>query len=156
LKKLYPEIEIPETVYIEAVTRGLEKGHEDAQIIKKTMEEEWIRVYKPGERFIDRVEEAEKKLGIQLGKGEREAIALAIEREVSLFLTNDEDAYQTGKSLGLEPKGILYVLLEAVKEGHLSNKEAKESLSQMLEEGFWLSPKIIHIFHEALDRLRKP
>lgn len=60
LKKLYQEIEIPETVYIEAVTRGLEKGHEDAPTIKKTMEEGWIRVSKPGEHFIDRAEEAEK------------------------------------------------------------------------------------------------
>jgi predicted nucleic acid-binding protein len=155
LKKLYHENEIRETVYIEAVTRGLEKGHEDAQIIKKTMEKGRIRVSKPGEHLIDRVEEAEKKLGIQLGRGEREAIVLSIEREVSLFLTNDEDAYQTGKSLGLELKGILYVLLEAVKEGHLSSKEAKEFLSQTLEEGFCLSPIIINVFHEALNRLRK-
>ncbi len=153
LKKLHSEIVIPEAVYEEAVTRGLEKGHEDAQITNKTIEEGWIRGYKPKKQFIDRVEDRENKLGIELGKGEREAIALALEKGISLFLTNDEDAYQIGKSLGLEPNGVLYVLLKAVKERHLSNKQAKESLGQMLEGGFWLSPKIIHIFYEALDRL---
>ena len=153
LKKLHSEIVIPEAVYEEAVTRGVEKGYADAQVIKKAVEEGWIRVFKPRRQFIDRVEDRENKLGIELGKGEREAIALALEKGISLFLTNDEDAYQIGKSLGLEPNGVLYVLLKAVKERHLSNKQAKESLGQMLEGGFWLSPKIIHIFYEALDRL---
>jgi len=153
LKKLHSEIVIPEAVYEEAVTRGLEKGYEDAQVTKRAVEEGWIRIHKPQEQFIDKVEDRENKLGIELGKGEREAIALAIAKGISLFLTDDEDAYQTGRSLGLEPKGVLYVLLKAVKERHLSNEQAKESLRQMLEGGFWLSPKIIHIFHETLDRL---
>ena len=153
MKKLHSEIVIPEAVYMEAVTRGLEKGHMDAQTTKKAIEEGWIRVCKPEKRFIDKVEDREKRLGIELGRGEREAIALAQERGISLFLTNDEDAHQTGKSLGLDPKGVLHVLLKAVKEGHLSDKQAKEILSQMLEGGFWLSPRIIHVFHEALDRL---
>lgn len=153
LKKLYSEIVIPEAVYEEAVTRGLEKGYEDAQVIKKAVEEGWIRVYKPKKQFTDKVEDRENKLGIELGEGEREAIALALEKGISLFLTNDEDAYQIGKTLGLEPKGVLYVLLKGVKERHRNKKQAKESLRKMLEEGFWLSPTIIHSFHEALDRL---
>lgn len=153
LKKLYPEIVIPEAVYEEAVIRGLEKGYKDAQIIDKAIEEGWIRVYKPSNQFKDKVEDVETKLGIELGKGEHEAIALALEKGISTFLTNDEDAYHVGKNLGLKPKGTLYILLRSVREGHLNKKQAKESLRQMLEEGFWLSPSIIHNFHEALDIL---
>ena len=152
LKKLYSEILIPEAVYEEAVTRGLEKGYEDAQVTKKAVEEGWMRVYKPKKQFTDKVEDMEARLGIELGRGEREAIALALEKEISLFLTNDEDAYQVGTSLDLKPKGVLYVLLRSVKEGYLNKRQAKESLRHMLEEGFWLSPTIIHNFHEALDR----
>jgi hypothetical protein len=153
LRRLYSEITIPEAVYEEAVTHGLEKGYEDAHVTKKSVEEGWIRVHKPKKQFTDKVEDRENKLGIELGEGEREAIALALEKGISLFLTNDEDAHQTGKSLGLEPKGVLYVLLEALRERHLSNEQAEESLSQMLEEGLWLSPTIVHLFHETLDRL---
>ena len=152
LKKLYSEILIPEAVYEEAVTRGLEKGYEDAQVTKKAVEEGWMRVYKPKKQFTDKVEDMEARLGIELGRGELEAIALSLEKEISLFLTNDEDAYQIGKTFGLEPKGVLHVLLKGVKERHLNVKQAKESLRHMLEEGFWLSPTIIHNFHEALDR----
>ena len=153
LRKLYPEILIPEAVHEEAVSRGLEKGFEDAKIIKKALEEGWIRVYKTSTQFTDKVEAVEKRLDIELGSGEREAIALALENKISTFLTNDEDAYQTGKILGLEPKGVLYLLLKGVKEGHHNKEHAKKSLRKMLEEGFWLSPTIIHKFHEALAKL---
>ena len=153
LKKLYSEITIPEAVYEEAVVRGLEKGYEDAQVTMKAIEEGWIITHKPEKQFTDKVEARENKLGIELCEGEREAIALAIERGISPFLTNDEDAYRIGKTLGLEPKGVLYVLLKAVKELQLNKKQAKESLRKMLEGGFWLSPTIIHNFHEALERL---
>jgi len=153
LEKLYSETTIPEAAYDEAVIRGLEKGYEDAQATKKAIEEGWIRVCKSKKQFTDKVEDIEDKLGIELGEGEREAIALALEKKISPFLTNDEDEYQTGKTLGQEPKGGLHVLLKSVKERHLNAKQAKESLRKMLEEGFWLSPTIIHGFHEALDRL---
>ncbi len=153
LEKLYPEILIPEAVHEEAVERGIEKGYEDAKIIKKALEEEWIRVYKTSTQFTDKVETVEKRLDIELGSGEREAIALALEKKISTFLTNDEDAYHIGKVLGLEPRGVLYLLLNGVKEGHHNKEMAKESLREMLEEGFWLSPTIIHKFHEALARI---
>jgi predicted nucleic acid-binding protein len=153
LRKLYPEILIPEAVHEVAVERGLEKGFEDAKIIKKALEEGWIRVYKTSTQFTDKVEAVEKRLDIELGSGEREAIALALENKISTFLTNDEDAYHTGKVLGLEPRGVLYLLLKGVKEGHHNKEHAKKSLRKMLEEGFWLSPTIIHKFHEALARI---
>ena len=153
LRKLFPEILIPEAVHEEAVSRGLEKGYEDAKITEKALEKGWIRVYKTSTQFTDKVEAVEKRLDIELGSGEREAIALALEKNISTFLTNDEDAYHIGRILGLEPRGVLYLLLEGVKEGHHNKEKAKESLREMLEEGLWLSPTIIHKFHEELARI---
>ncbi|MGQ9721663.1 MAG: DUF3368 domain-containing protein [Candidatus Jordarchaeum sp.] len=153
LRQLYREIAIPESVHKEAVIIGLEKGYENAQIIKKALNEEWIKAYKVDKKFKEKVETMEKKISTELGAGEREAIALALEKKTSILLTNDEDAYLVGKILGLNPKGVLYVLLKSVKEKHLSKKKAKESLNHMLQEGFWLSPIIVYKFYQALNRL---
>lgn len=153
LKKFYSEIAICKPVYQEVVIRRLQKGWEDAQVTREAIEEAWIRVYKTSRQFTDQVGGVETRFGIQLGRGEREAIALAMEKEISILLTNDEDAYQVAEILGLEPKGILYLLLRSARKGHLNKKQAKESLTQMLEKGLWLSPKIIHNLHEALDTL---
>ncbi len=79
LKNYYPLIAIPEAVYTETVTRGLEKDHSDAQIIKEAVEEKWIRVQTPSIESIKHVKTTEKLIGLDLGLGEREAIALAIE-----------------------------------------------------------------------------
>ncbi|MBS7278451.1 MAG: DUF3368 domain-containing protein [Candidatus Freyarchaeota archaeon] len=95
----------------------------------------------------------EKKIGTELGLGEREALSLALEENTPILLTNDEDAYLVGKILGLDPKGVIYVLLKGVKQNHLTKKKAKKALNQMLQEGFWLSPIIVHKFYETLDLL---
>jgi predicted nucleic acid-binding protein len=153
LYKLYPGAVISEAVYEEAVSRGAEKGHDDAHVIAKAIDDGWIRVHSTSRQFTEKVKAEESRLGIELGEGERETIALAIEKGIPTLLTDDEDAYRVGKSLGLDPKGTLHVLLESVKKGYLNRKQASEHLSQMLEEGFWLSPTIIHNFHETLGKL---
>jgi len=151
LKRIYSEVMIPHAVYHEAVVRGLEEGFQDAQAIKNTLEAGWLKISKPPRCFKEKVKEAEKRLGVEL-EGERETIALALERGITSLLTNDEEAYHVGRILGLKPRGILYMLLKSVREGDLSKEKAKEVLSQILKEGFWLSPAIIHKFHEELDK----
>ncbi len=150
LKKYYPTIVTSEAVYNETVTRGLEKGYDDAKVINEAVEEKWITVHTVSSESIQRVNNIEKQIGITLGLGEREAIALAIEKKIP-FLTDDEDAHRLGKALGLDPKGVLYVLLRSVRDGFMDKTQAKEKLGEMLENGFWLSPLIIQGFHEALD-----
>ena len=153
LNKLFQGAVISKAVYEEAVSRGAEKGHDDAHVIAKAIEEGWIRVHKTSRQFTEKVKAEESRLGIEPGEGERETIALAMEKGIPTFLTDDEDAHRVGKRLGLDPKGTLHVLLEGVKKGYLSRSRASEHLSQMLEEGFWLSPTIVHNFHETLGKL---
>jgi len=153
LEKLYSEIMIPEAVYEEAVSRGVEEGYEDALIISGAVEAGWIRVLKPSGRFMDDVKAGEGRLGVELGEGEREAMALALMEGARTFLTDDEDAHRTGKFLALEPKGVLYVLLMSVRDRLLDKMQARAVLGKMLEGGFWLSPRIVNSFHEAIDRL---
>jgi predicted nucleic acid-binding protein len=144
---------ITETVFHEAVTAGLEAGYTDAESIAKAIEEGWINVCQPPRANVDEVKKAEDELGIQLGDGERESIALSKSEKTKTFLTNDEDAYIAGKHLGLEPKGILFILLESVKNGVIEKEQAAEALGEMLYEGLWLSPEIVHLFHQKLDLL---
>lgn len=154
LKHGYSYIMITEAVYHEAVIAGLEKDYVDAERIAKAIEEGWITVDKPLKADMDEVKKVEAELGVQLGAGERESIALA-KRKKETFLTNDEDAYTVGKHLEVEFRGILYVLLEAVKNGVTEKETAGKALGEMLNEGLWLSPEIVHLFHKKLDLLNK-
>jgi predicted nucleic acid-binding protein len=153
LNKLYTEVAIPEAVYEETVIRGTEKGYADAQTIKNAIQEGLISVQKPSKRHTDRVKAEEISLGIELGEGEREAIGLALEMKTLVFLTNDEEAHRVGKTLKLDPRGVLYLLLKGVKDGYLDKEKVAESLGKMLDEGLWLSPETTHLFHETLNKL---
>lgn len=133
--------------------RGLEKGYLDANAIKKAVGEGWIQVNKVSRQYTDQVMAIENRIGIRLGAGERETLALALETSSDVVLTNDEDACDLASILEIRSKGVLYLLLKSVKDGYLPKNKAKEYMGKMLDEGFWLSPSIVHAFHEALDEL---
>ncbi len=152
LRHYYPEIITPEAVYTETVTHGLENNHPDAQQINQAVAEKWITVHTPNPTTISHIKTTEQQHMINLGTGERQAIALALEHQ-AVFLTDDEDAYRVAKIHGLDPKGVLYILLRGVKDHQITKTTAKEKLGKMIMEGFWLTPSVIHRFHETIDRL---
>lgn len=150
---MHQEVVIPPAVYEEVVVRGSEKGLSDADEVERAVGEGWIKVRHVESKRLDRVLAAERGFGVELGIGEREALALALEPDVDLLLTDDETAYQVGRTLDLECRGVLYVLLRFVGEGYIKASEARRALSRMIEDGFWLSPRIVASFNEALEKL---
>jgi len=58
-----------------------------------------------------------------LDLGEAEAIALALQEQISLFLTDDLDARTTAKKYNLEVHGTLGILARAYREGIFSKEE---------------------------------
>lgn len=86
-----------------------------------------------------------------LGRGEAEAIALALELGLRRILIDERDGSRMAQELGLEPLGVLGVLLRAKREGHLvSVKEMMISLRD--EVGFYihrnLFDKVLHLAQE--------
>ena len=55
LRKLYSEIAVPEAVYKEVVTRGLEKGFRNARIVEKALKEGCVKIHKVDKQFKERV-----------------------------------------------------------------------------------------------------
>lgn len=153
LKLLFKEVLIPKAVYHEAVEQGFIYGYQDAAAISNAVEEGWIKVAEAPREDIEKVKTLEQKLHIELGEGERETIALAASKKIKVLLVNDEEAAHTAKPLNLTPRGTLYILLKAVKQKTLAKQEAWDLLVKMIGDGFWISPKLIAQFKEALDRI---
>ncbi|MBS7278452.1 MAG: hypothetical protein KIH09_01305 [Candidatus Freyarchaeota archaeon] len=62
LRQLYFKIAIPESVHKEAVIIGLEKGYQNAQIIKKALNEGCIKVYRGEKNSKKKWKQWRKKL----------------------------------------------------------------------------------------------
>jgi predicted nucleic acid-binding protein len=150
LRKTYQITYITPTVETEAIKAGREKGYDDADSIGKAIEEGWITVDEPSDASLKKARKIEESLEAPLERGEREAIALSLDRDAP-FLTNDERTRLVAKAPGIEAHGVLYLLLRAVGEGNLRKGEARRALTDMLRKGVWLSPTMVDRFHQVLD-----
>jgi predicted nucleic acid-binding protein len=117
----------------EAVLHELEPVHEHpgVQAIHQAITQGWIVVRTVKDR--GRVNTLEQDLGY----GESEAITLALEQGLRRILIDEREGRQMAEQCGLEPLGVLGVLLRAKREGHLVS--VKEMMIALRDEvGFYI------------------
>ncbi len=125
LFNLYGEIILPQSV-VNELTDGIYLG----VVLPNLNSLPWINIKKAQSRNI-------LPLVTDLGAGEREALALAIEINDSLLVLDDNLARRYASLLGLSFTGTLGVLLKAKQEGFLL--EIKPILDQLDSLNFRLS-----------------
>lgn len=127
LRDLYGVVYVPPAVVgearrhvDEAITAGLTAG--------------WLSERQVGDPA--QVQELEQTLG---GRGEAEAIALALEVSDSLLLVDERAARELARARGLRVLGSLGVLLEAKFRGRLPT--VQPLLDRLRASGFWLDDR---------------
>ena len=98
---------------------------------------------------VERVEVMES-LPATLGIGERSAISLAVEERVSIVLLDERKARRIARFFGLTPRGVLWVLREAQKNGVLSKNEVEKHVLDLLQRGFRISEDLLVTFLKRL------
>ncbi len=85
----------------------------------------------------------------ELGAGEAEAIALAVQRNAQLLLMDDRRARRVAElAYGLGVKGAAGILVAAKRQGLVST--VRPLLEMMQVRGYYLSPRLIErACHEA-------
>jgi len=133
LLKIFGEVVIPEEVKIEVVDKGKRLEKADAYVVENAIKEGWIKVLKT--ELID--------VPIELHPGERAVLSLAKKLGVREVLIDEKPARFVAKLLGLKPRGTVFVLLRALKEGIIDLDEFLNILSEMIRHGFRLREDII-------------
>ena len=146
LKELFKSVVIPNTVKIEVVDRGKEKGAADAFLIENEVGK-WIVAE---EDINDRVKEIAKRAGIEMG----EAIAIMFAKEKGFpALIDDSAARRFAIGLGLEVIGSIGVLIKATKAGIITKEEALDGLEK-LAKVMWLSVDVYEDARKTIDGLK--
>lgn len=92
--------------------------------------------------------------GEELDTGEAESIALALQVESDWLLTDDALARRLSESLGLETHGSIGVLLWAVAEGHIQDRNnAHELMNNLVSSSLWISDRVVEEAFRAIDEL---
>lgn len=125
LKRLYKKITIPPSVEKEVLIDGKE-GYKS---IYDAIKNGWIKVTNP-----------RKIISLGLGKGEEQAISLAVERKDSLIL-DDAFAIKATTALNINYIRTTTVIFTALKKKILTKKQALSCLNQLIENGYYISTK---------------
>jgi len=142
---IFSKIYIPEIVYKEVNIKG-KPGAIELKSAKN------IQVYEVSGDDIKNIKERVKDF--KLDKGELQALSLCNKLKKEIFLTDDLDAREAGKSLGLQVHGSVGVIVRAYREKLVDLKEAEEILNALYEVSKLFITKAI--IEEAIEGLRKP
>lgn len=131
LRELFGKLYIPQAVYNEVVVVGTGRAgaNETGQAVG-----DWIEVQEVKDLVMV------KSLLTKLGKGEAEAIALALETKANLVLLDDYKARTTAEFMGLNMTGTVGMLSQARKKGLIS--DLRPLLDELRARGFQLSDNI--------------
>jgi predicted nucleic acid-binding protein len=86
----------------------------------------------------------------RLGPGEQQAIALAFSNS-GLLLIDDQAGRKAARQLGIEVSGVVGVLLEAKRNGHI--RIVKPILETVRHRGYWLSDALVETALQIADEL---
>jgi len=149
LKTLYGEVHVPEEVYNEVVTRGLNEGFSDALAVKECVTQGWIRVKTLDESGAKRCQMITEHAH-EIHLGEAQAIILA--QTGNMHLLMDESCGRAfAETWGLRVRGTVYVILKSLREGLLIQDEAKEALIGMINKGFRIEPRLLTRVLKEID-----
>lgn len=138
LRELFGKLYIPQAVHDEVVVIGT--GRAGANETEQAVGD-WIEVQEVKDLVMV------KSLLTKLGKGESEAIALALETKADMVLLDDYKARATAEFMGLNMTGTVGMLSQAQKKGLIS--DLRSLLDELRAGGFRLSDKV---YAEILKR----
>jgi len=130
-RRLFARLQIPEAVWSEC--RG--KPGDDSQRIEQAGREGWLRVM----RLTP--EATRKRFPPSLGRGEVQALQLALETRPSLLIVDDRLARRQALQLGLDYIGTVRMLLLAEQRSLID--DAETVVQQMTANGYRISPRVL-------------
>jgi predicted nucleic acid-binding protein len=151
LFRLFPKIQIPPAVYREAISTGLDRREPDALALEARC--------RAGHLELAEVPEAALPIAARLGRGEVEAIVLAIQKRAAWILIDDlaarqaeERSFQAAR-IAIGVKGTLGVIVSAFRAGQVSAQEGIELVAVIgSRPDIWVHERLCRQVIELLER----
>ena len=153
LKELFGEVLISEESYKEAVEVGLKEGYSDALVIKDACDQGWIKIKHLNETQVAACQNIIRH-SIELHIGEAQAIVLARESgKDTLLLMDDSSGRAFAETWGIRVKGVLYVIVSALRNDLSDKAEAKENALNLVRKGFRIEPKFLAKLLQEIEKI---
>lgn len=144
LKNVYDHINIAPSVFTEVVERGW--GLAGSLETEKAVHDGWIKV----SGVVDKWKAREMAVTHGVHFANTETVQLAREVKATTLLANEEEVRELASQFGIEVKGCLGLLIEAVKRRLMTVEEARKDAERLVEEGYRISEEVLKEFHALL------
>ncbi|OYR54065.1 DUF3368 domain-containing protein [Halorubrum sp. Ea1] len=128
---------VPEAVYREVVTTGVEQGYDDARRIERAVEDGLVDVVA--------VDTDDSTVATRLAQhpGLSDAAVLGCADARDAVAAMDESAGRSAAEVeDVETRGTAYVVLAAVRDGALSTVEGRDAIDAMIDHGWYVAPDV--------------
>jgi predicted nucleic acid-binding protein len=129
---------IPKAVADEIGTKPGEENDQVQALLKKGT----LQLKQVSEKIL-------AELPIDLGRGEREAIALAIDLGDDLVILDDQQGRLVSRDRGLSVTGTVGVLIEAKERGFIPS--LRPEMDRLIEAGMWINEVFYHRILKEYD-----
>ena len=146
LKDVYGELNIAPSVFSEVVEKGW--GLAGSVETENAVREGWLKVTS----VVDKLKARETAVKRKIHLSNAETVQLAYELHASVLLADEEEVRSLASEFGLEVKGCLGLLVEAVRRGLVSIMEAKRDAERLVEGGYRVGEKVLKEFHAMLEQ----
>lgn len=131
LVRLYDNVSIPSSVLREVEV----KPSKEMELIQALLQSQKLQLRQATKRTLG-------KLPPDLGAGEREAIALALEIRANLVVLDDQQGRHIARERGLSVTGTVGILIEARQRGMIPSVRCE--LDRLIETGMWVHEVFYH------------
>jgi hypothetical protein len=138
LFRLYDEVAIPVSVLGEIRARSTEETTAIEALVKNQV----LQLQRGSPEVLESVP-------ADLGAGEREAIALAIETEADIVVLDDRAGRRVARERDLSVTGTIGILIEA-RARHMIPSVRRE-LDRLVEAGMWINEAFYHRILQEFD-----
>ena len=139
---------VPERVYGEVVSDGMERGYADAKRVDELIRDDAFerRAFEENDRFDRLVENT------RLSRADAAVLLLADELGGTAVM---DEGYgrRIAETEAVETRGTAYIVLSRVKEGTLAPEDAREIVDAMVESGWHCSTDLYAKVLRKLDSL---
>lgn len=128
----FPDVRIPQDVLNE-----LQVGYEYPEMarIQQAIDAQWLTVESITNSHV------QQSLMLDIDRGEAAAIALALELGMTRIVMDEADGRATAKAMGLQPIGVLGILLRAKHEGKILS--LSDEMSRLRHDaGFFIAESL--------------
>jgi len=139
--QLYPKVVIPPAVSSEI----FESRRKPENILRHLVEDDKILRRAPAKEMLQRVPH-------EFGRGEREAIALALELSQSLLITDDAQARKFARNHGLPLTGTIGILLEAYQRQIVP--PTVHDIDRLVEAGLWMHENFYNRIIQVVEDIK--